>query len=115
MDSLYIQDIEIWTRIGVPEIERSTEQRLLVSVELFTDLQSTAKHDEIGKGIDYQQVVEGIRNLASTPRKTLERLTQDIADHVLHAYSPAGGVKVSVQKHILPGVRAVHATIFRKP
>jgi dihydroneopterin aldolase len=115
MDSLYVQDIEIWTHIGVPETERATEQRILVSVELFTELKNVAKNDELGRGIDYQQVTDGIRALAATPRKTLERLVEDVAEHILATYSPVGGVKVSAQKFVLPGVRAVHATIFRKP
>lgn len=115
MDSLSVQDLEIWTQIGVPAAERATAQRLLVSVELFTNLSVVAEHDDVSRGIDYQQVTDAIRKLASTPRKTLERFVEDIAQHVLAAYSPAGGVQVSAQKFVLPGVRAVRATIFRKP
>jgi dihydroneopterin aldolase len=115
MDSLYLQDIEVWTRIGVPEEERAAEQRLLVSVELFGDLSQVARTDDVSKGIDYERVTNDIRSLAGTVRKTVERFVEDIADMILKTYAPAGGVKVSAQKFILPGVKAVHVTVFRKP
>lgn len=115
MDSLYIQDLEVWTRIGVPEEERAVEQRLLVSIELFTDLSATAKSDDVAKSIDYEQVTNDIRVLAGTARKTVERFVEDAAQMILTVHKPAGGVKVSAQKFVLPGVKAVHVTVFRKP
>ncbi|HRH93551.1 MAG TPA: dihydroneopterin aldolase [Candidatus Peribacteria bacterium] len=115
MDSLYIQDLELWTRIGVPDDERASEQRLLVSVELFTDLAPAAKADDVTKSIDYARVAADVQTLAGTARKTLERFVEDVAAMILKTYSPAGGVKVSAQKFVLPNAKAVHATIVRKP
>ncbi len=114
MDSITLEDIEIWTRIGVPEEERAVEQRLLVSVELFSDLAPAAKADDVGKGIDYDAVTVALRDLAGgAPRKTMERFVEDAAAMILKAFKPAGGVKVSAQKFVLPGVKAVHVTVFR--
>ena len=114
MDSVYIQELELWTRIGVPEHERACEQRVLVSAELFVDTLPAATHDDVSQSIDYERVTNDIRSLAATPRATLERLAEDIAAMILRIYKPQGGVKVSIQKFILPGTRAVHVTVFRK-
>jgi dihydroneopterin aldolase len=113
MDSLIIHDLELWTRIGVPEEERKTEQRILVTIELFGDLSSVAKSDDVTRGIDYEQLTNDVRSLATTERKTIERLAEDIAAMILTSYKPQS-VKVSVWKESMPGVRGVMATIFRQ-
>ncbi len=112
MDSLSIHDLELRTRIGVPDEERKTEQKVLVTIELIGDLSPVGKTDDVSRGIDYETLVNDIRALAKTERKTIERLAEDIAAMVLQSYKPQS-VKVSVWKEPLPGVRGVMATITR--
>ena len=113
MDSLYIQDLELWTRIGVPDGERKAEQRLLISIQLFLDLAPTGKSDDVSQSINYKDVANDVRDLAKTERRTLEKLAEDAAVMILKKYKPAGGVKISIQKFVLPGTKAVHVTVFR--
>ncbi|OGJ61473.1 hypothetical protein A3C37_04080 [Candidatus Peribacteria bacterium RIFCSPHIGHO2_02_FULL_53_20] len=112
MDSLCITDLELWTHIGVPEKERKTEQRILVTIELLGDLSPVGKSDDVTRGIDYEKLTNAVRALAKTERKTIERLAEDIAEMILKSYKPQS-VKVSVWKEPLPGVRGVKATIQR--
>lgn len=112
MDSLSIHDLELWTRIGVPDEERKTEQKVLVTIELIGDLSPAGKTDDVTRGIDYETLVNDVRVLATTERKTIERLAEDIAAMILKSYKPQS-VKVSVFKQPLPGVRGVKATITR--
>ena len=42
-DVISIAEIEVQSRIGVPEEERAHPQRLLISVELETDVSAAAK------------------------------------------------------------------------
>lgn len=112
MDSLCITDIELWTHIGVPEEERKTEQRILVTIELLGDLSPVGKTDDVTKGIDYEKLTNDIRALAKTERKTIERLAEDIAAMILQSYKPQS-VKVSVFKQPLPGMKGITATIDR--
>ncbi len=114
MDSLSIDGIELSTHIGVPEEERKKEQRLLVSIELFLDLSAAGRTDDVTQSVDYYQVTLRIRTLAQQERKTIESFAEDIAQMILKEFQPAGGVKVSVWKFPMPGVRAVCATIERK-
>lgn len=98
MDSILLKNIELLTRIGVPDAERKTEQRVLVTVEIFHPVQDTATTDDVSMGIDYQLVTEGIVELAKVERKTIERLAEDVATSVLQNAKPKGGVKVTVTK-----------------
>ncbi len=114
MDSIFIQDLELWTSIGITEEERANEQRLLMSIELFVDTRAAAKSDDIAKTIDYAAVASDVLSLATTPRATLERLAEDTAMMILKNHKPEGGVKISIQKFALPCAKSAHITIFRK-
>ena len=47
MDKLSIHDLELWMHIGVPDLERASEQRLLVSIEMELDTKAAATSDVI--------------------------------------------------------------------
>lgn len=111
-DSLYLDGIELWTRIGVPDEERQAEQKIIVSVEFFLDLKPVAEKDDVRRGIDYAEVVKEVRALAATERKTLERLAEDIAAMLLERFTPPS-VKVVAWKTPLAGMRAAAVTIVR--
>jgi FolB domain-containing protein len=113
-DLLAISNIEFWTRLGVTAAERMVEQRVLISISLRTDTRKTARRDGIRSGIDYERIVEGIRNLAMVERKTLERFAEDIASVILKKFRPAS-VTVSVTKFPFPGAAGVSMTITRPP
>ncbi len=112
MDTLSIHDLELWTRIGVPDAERKTEQKMLVAIELIGDLSAVGNSDDVTRGIDYEALVNDVRLLAKTERKTIERLAEDIAAMILKSYKPQS-VKVSVWKEPLPGIRGVKVTLAR--
>lgn len=112
MDTLTITDLELWTRIGVPDEERQTEQRILVTIELLGDLSPVGKTDDVSKGIDYETLTNDVRALTKTERKTIERFAEDIAGMILKSYKPES-VKVSVFKQPLPGIKGITATIER--
>lgn len=111
-DLLTIEDIELWTRIGVPAAERQKEQRVLISVSFPVDAKATAKRDDLKGTINYSDVTRDIRTLAKKERKTVERLAEDIARMILRMYKPKN-VTVTVRKFPLPGVREVAVTICR--
>ena len=112
MDSIRINDLEVWTRIGVPDEERQAEQRLLVSVEVCVDTRAAAKEDDVRQSINYVDVTEDIRALAATERKTIERLAEDIAQMILRN-DRAESVSVTVKKFAIPGTTHVSVSIRR--
>jgi len=112
MDTILIQNLEVSTHIGVPDIERATEQVLKVSVWLHTDTRTAAKSDDVNDTIDYANVAERIQELANTKRKTVERFAEDIAGMILNEFVPES-VSVSIDKFVLPNAERIAITINR--
>lgn len=112
-DRIAIDDLELWTRIGVTAAERAAEQRLLVSVEVETDTRAAAAADDLRRSVNYAEVAKGLRKLADGERRTIERLAEDAARVVLRTYRPAS-VTVTVTKFALPGARSVRVRITRE-
>ncbi len=113
MDHIHLQNISVPTHIGVPEVERKTEQTILVSVKLFHSLKTIGQSDDITKGIDYASVTADIVELGKTERKTVERFAEDIAAVLLKNYKPEGGVEVTVAKNPDLPLQSASVTILR--
>lgn len=111
-DRITIHNLELWTHIGVPDEERTSEQRLLVTIILETDTKPAAEADALEKTIDYDVVAKDVQTLAKTERKTIEKLAEDIATTVVQKYQPTR-VHVTVKKYILPNADEVSLTITR--
>lgn len=111
-DLLVIHDLELWTRIGVPEEERATEQRILVTVEMALDASAAGKSDDVKHSINYADVTEDLKTLAQTERKTIERFAEDIAVMILKKYK-THSVTVSVKKFAICGSAHVSITLAR--
>lgn len=112
-DTLTITDLSLWTRIGVPDAERETEQRLHLTITMSTDAAVVAKDDDIQKGIDYDAVCKAVRELGNQERKTIEKLAEDIADLILRDFS-VEKVDVTVKKYVIPGTENVSVSIERE-
>jgi len=52
-DTIYIQGLEVKTIIGELKWERSLPQRLILDIELATDVPKAAKNDDIADAHDY--------------------------------------------------------------
>ena len=52
MDKITIADFEVFYRVGVPEGERESPQRLLLTVEFDHDLERAAATDDLAATID---------------------------------------------------------------
>lgn len=113
MDSTLLQNIRVWTPIGVPDPEREAAQEVLVTIELLHPLQAVALSDNVADGIDYAEVIRNIESLAHIKRKTMERFAKDIADSMLKKFRPAGGVTVTVTKKPMLPLASVSVTITR--
>ena len=112
-DTITITDLELWTKIGVTEDERTKEQRVLVTVRLPVDAAAVAQDDDVSKGTSYFDVTKAVRALAAMERKTIERLAEDIASAILRNFHPAS-VTVTVKKFPIAGARNVAIRIHRR-
>lgn len=112
MDVISLKDIEVWTRIGVPDAERARAQRLLVSVVLSCALQEVGMSDNIAKGIDYAAVTMAIVALGATERKTVERFAEDAASLILTTFK-LESVTVTVTKRPDLPLQSASVTVIR--
>ena len=113
-DLIRIVDLEVWTHIGVPDLERVQPQRLLVTLELhggsFTHAAGT---DNIAWTIDYAQVAEHVRQLAKKrARHLIETLAEEIAADLLKAF-PIRKIDIEIKKFALPNAHHVSVKIER--
>lgn len=112
-DIIEIRRLRVDTCIGVPNEERAAPQALWISVEMIPSQGFTGLADEISRTIDYYAVAQEIRALAAArPRHLIETLATETADHLLRQH-PLSGVRVCVEKRILPDTECVAVRIER--
>lgn len=112
-DAIRIDELELWTRIGVPDEERAQPQRLAVSLTLWPSVGFQALQDQILNTIDYAAVAHETQTLvAGRTDKLMETLAEAIASHVLATF-PIASVRVELRKFILPEVKHVAVIITR--
>jgi len=114
VDKIIINDLEVFYRIGVPEEERATPQRLLISVAMTLDVSAAAATDELTKTIDYFAVTRRLLRFGEGRSwKLLEKLASDIAGLILVEFTP-DIVSVEVKKFIISEARHVAVQLTRK-
>lgn len=110
-DRIRIQGLKLETRVGVPEEERAHPQEVAVDVTLVPATDLSGLGDEIGKTIDYFQVAEAMKFVASDgKRRLIETLAEDLGRAAL-AFEGVSEVTITVRKFILPETDWVSVTV----
>ena len=113
MDKIIINDLEVFYRIGVPEEERATPQRLLISVEMTRDVSSAAAADDLAKTIDYYAVTRRLLQFGEGRSwKLIETLAADMAKALLAEFAP-DEVSIEVKKFVIPEASYVAVRVTR--
>lgn len=115
MDTIFLSEVKVETRLGVPEWERMVPQTVILDIEIGYDLSKAGKSDAIGDTIDYGAVVSRIRQ---TLQEHSFQLVEALAEHVCQLIIREFGtpwVKIRVAKPgILPGLKALGVVIERE-
>lgn len=114
MDTIFISDLKVQTKLGVPDWERMVPQTIILNITIGFDLINACETDAIDDTIDYGAVVERIRaTLAQHSFKLVEKLAAHIAQLILTEFG-ALSVTVHVAKPaILGGLKALGVEITR--
>ena len=113
-DTIEIRRLRVTTHIGVPDEERATSQTLHVTIRMTPSQGFGGLADEISRTVDYYAVSLEIEALAAArPRRLIETLAVDIADHLLGNH-PLAHVAISIEKHILPNTECVAVHMERR-
>jgi 7,8-dihydroneopterin aldolase/epimerase/oxygenase len=112
-DRIHIEQLEISTRIGVPAKERSTPQRLTVSISFWPYHKQGDVVDRIDNTVDYSTVVEETKNFVRDQQaKLIETLADRLAMHLLKTF-PVQKVAVELRKYPFHDAKYVSATATR--
>jgi len=112
-DEIHIEQLEVSTRIGVPEEERAAPQRLTVSISFWPYQQTRDLRDNIQHTVNYSAVAEEAKSFVRDQSNNLiETLAHRLATHLLKSF-PIQKVKIEVRKFPLPDARHVSATVTR--
>ncbi len=112
-DEIHIEQLEISTRIGVPEGERATPQRLTVSISFWPYHDGRDLADKIDQTVNYSAVAEQTKSFVRDQSVNLiETLADRLATHLLKSF-PIEKVAVEVRKFALEDAKYVSATVTR--
>jgi dihydroneopterin aldolase len=113
MPKITITDLEVYFHVGVPDVERTNPQRLLLTIEMEHDFYVAATNDDIAATIDYFDVSQKIIALGNGRSwKLIEKLACDVADLVLAGYRPEA-VTVTVKKFPIPQAAQVSVVLTK--
>jgi len=115
MDTIFLEQVKVETKLGVPEWERMVPQTIILDIEIDYDLRKAGKSDNIADTIDYGAIVTRIREtLAEHSFQLVEALAEHLCELIFKEFG-AKEVKIKVSKPgIISGVKAVGVEIERQ-
>ena len=102
MDCIRIINLKIPARHGVYEFEKEKDGLFELDVELFLDLRSAGKSDDLSETLNYDEAVGIITDVFnSKDRNLIESVAEDIARELLSKYA-ISKVKIRIRKPHAP-------------
>ena len=112
-DVIRINGLEVDTRIGVPDEERASAQRLLLDVALEGDFRGIG--DDLAGTTDYAAVAGWVTTECRRRElRLVETLAEELAAGLLHEFPLAAAAEVGVRKFILPRTENVGVRVRRE-
>lgn len=112
-DEIHIEQIEVFSVIGVLEHERKGLQRLTVTISFWPYKQTRDMADDVEQAVNYSAVAEETKRFAREQTVNLiETLADRLAAHLLKTF-PIQKVTVEVRKFALQDAKYVSATATR--
>jgi FolB domain-containing protein len=114
-DEIHIEQLDVFTRIGVPEEERANPQRLTISISFWPYQQPGDVADHIEGTVNYSAVAEETKNFVRDQSVSLvETLADRLASHLLKSF-PIQKVTIELRKFALQDAKYVSVTVTRIP
>ena len=112
-DEVRIEQLEVFTVIGVLEHERKGLQRLTVSISFWPYEHAQDLADNIEKAVNYSAVAEETKRFAREQAVNLiETLADRLATHLLKSF-PIQKVTIELRKFALQDAKYVSVTVTR--
>ena len=112
-DKIHIEQLDVLTRIGVPEEERTNPQKLTVSISFWPYKQTGDVADHIEQAVNYSTVAEETKNFVRDQSvRLVETLAERLASHLLKTF-PIQKVTIELRKFALQDAEYVSVTVTR--
>ena len=112
-DEIHIEQLDVYTRIGVAEEERAKPQRLTVSISFWPYQQTSDLADHIERTVNYSAVAEETKNFVRDQSVSLvETLADRLTSHLLMSF-PIQKLTIEVRKFALQDAKYVSVTVTR--
>lgn len=113
-DKILISKLELSTRIGATEKERSKPQRMVASIVLEPSVGFAELRDRLARTVDYDAVAQAVKAHAADGERTLiETLAEEIASLLLRRFA-LNAVEVELRKFFLPDAEFTGVRIRRE-
>ncbi len=112
-DQIHIEELEVFSRVGVTDNERAAPQRLIFTITIWLSVSFDDLDDDISRTVNYSAVAALAREFAREQSyKLIETLAGQLALRLLKAF-PISRVKVELRKFVLPEAKHVSVTLTR--
>ncbi|OOE64604.1 dihydroneopterin aldolase [Salinivibrio sp. IB282] len=80
MDSVFIEQLDVYTTIGVYDWEQTIQQKLVFDIEMAHDNQPAAQQDDVSLALDYASISEAvIAHVQASRCALIERVAEEVA------------------------------------
>ncbi len=103
MDRIFIDRLQVFGRHGVLKEENTLGQMFFISAEIFAELRTAGKNDDISQTVDYGHCCNIIKDICEKKTyKLIETLAENIAEALLKYSDMINSVKIRVDKPSAP-------------
>lgn len=118
LDKILLKNMQFYGYHGLFPEENKLGQRFQVDLELYSDLKTAGKSDDMNDSIDYGEVYKCVQHIVEGEKKSLvEAVAEQIAEKLLKTFSKlqACDVKVIKPDPPIPGhYESVAVQIYRE-
>jgi dihydroneopterin aldolase len=112
-DQIHIEELDVSTRIGVPDEERAAPQRLTASISFSPYHEAGDLADKIENAVNYSAVVDETKNFVRDQSvKLIETLADRLAVHLLKNFRMQS-VTIELRKFPFEDAKYVSVTVTR--
>ncbi|EPE37756.1 dihydroneopterin aldolase [Candidatus Photodesmus katoptron] len=114
MDKIFIEHLEVITKIGIHDWEQDIKQKLIFDIEMLHDNRRAIHSDDILDALDYTKVSEVILNHIQAKRFLLiEKAAEEVASLIMNNFSvPWIRVRL-IKKGCIPEAKSAGVLIER--
>src|SRR5579883_1235128 len=96
-DVIRLLGIQCRVRVGVPERERRRPQKILIDLDLETDVREAARRDDFRLAVDYWAAEKTVREaVEAKPWVLVEAIAEGVAALILARFALVRAVRVDV-------------------